>query len=177
MKCFETRTNDVSSKPISLHPIIEPSPASMDNPCLLEQKNSLGRDLPDTEDLLFELDTFPLLNIENALQNIGSENLLHNMLRLMVEQEIPNDLAAIQTAHTKTDWSVIEKLAHKMKGSALYCGTIKLKYACQYLERYQKANHTILLEKLYRQLIQVTEDTRKSIQQWLTNRFDGNTTS
>nr|WP_155831600.1 hypothetical protein [Legionella oakridgensis] len=41
-----------------------------------------------------------------------------------------------------------------------------MKYACQYLERYQKAGHSTLLEPLYQQLIKVLQDTKQYLQQW-----------
>ena len=87
----------------------------------------------------------------------------------MAQNDILNDGKAIEDAYTAKNWEMIEKLAHKLKGGAVYCGTIKLKYACQYLERYQKAGHTALLENLYHQLIHVLKDTEQAIEQWLKN--------
>ncbi|CZR34242.1 Uncharacterised protein [Legionella pneumophila] len=54
-----------------------------------------------------------------------------------------------------------------MKGGAANCGAVRMKYACQYLERYQKMGYTKLLEPLYQQLIKVVEDTQKNIHEWL----------
>ena len=77
----------------------------------------------------------------------------------MAIQEIPQDKKAIQEAHANKDWATVERLVHKMKGGALYCGTLRMQYACQYLERYRKAGHTRLLEELYQQLLRVLHET------------------
>lgn len=49
-------------------------------------------------------------------------------------------------------------------------GTIRMKYACLYLERYRKAGHSVSLEKLYHQLIQVLDETQECIRQWFRQR-------
>ena len=159
-ECLQSGMNDVLVKPINLpamqalvkrfaHSIDQKSP----------EEGRLGFDLPDTTNELFELAVFPLLDLENAIKNIGNEPLLFEMLRLMAIQEIPQDKKAIQEAHANKDWATVERLVHKMKGGALYCGTLRMQYACQYLERYRKAGHTRLLEELYQQLLRVLHET------------------
>jgi HPt (histidine-containing phosphotransfer) domain-containing protein len=73
----------------------------------------------------------------------------------------------IKEAYSNGDWDQVEKLAHKMKGGTVYCATFKMKYACQYLERYRKAGHVDQLDKLYHQLIDITETTRTTVRLWL----------
>ncbi len=128
---------------------------------------------PLSESQLFDLDEFPLLDIEHAVARIGNKVMLLDMLRLMAMQEIPKDEDALKRAYEISDWSTIEKLAHKMKSGAVYCGTFKMQYACQYLERYARAGHTQLLEHLYRQLCQVLHDTKETILSISINRFEG----
>ena len=132
----------------------------------------LGVDLPDSEEELFKLEAFPLLDANSALINMGNNAvLLNNILRSMVEQEIPNDIAEFEHAHLSGDWETIEKLAHRMKGGLVYCGTTKLVYACQYLERYRKAGHITFLEPLYQQLCVVIEETKSAINEWLKRNY------
>lgn len=133
----------------------------------LQGNSSLGRDLPDTEEQLFELDKFPLLDVEDGIKKIGDETILRTLLHMMIDQAIPDDVISIQKAFAEKDWQRVEELAHRMKAGALYCGTIKMQYACQYLERYRKAGHSTSLEKLYHQLIQVLEETKHHIALWL----------
>jgi PAS domain S-box-containing protein len=128
----------------------------------------LGIDLPDSEEELFKLEAFPLLDVNSALTNMGNNaTLLNNILKSMVEQEIPNDIIELDNAYSSGDWETVEKLAHRMKGGLVYCGTTKLVYACQYLERYRKAGHVKFLEPLYQQLCMVIEETKKAINEWL----------
>lgn len=132
------------------------------------QQPTLGHDLPQTEAELFELGSYPLLDSNQALQALGNKNILQEMLALMLKEQIPGDLALIQKAYELEDWGQIESLAHKMKAGALYCGTGRMRMACQYLERYRKAGHIQSLEALYQQLILVLRETMKAIQDWLT---------
>lgn len=169
--------NDVFSKPINfslMQNILTKHVSIFD----LEQDNSttsarpldvLGLDLPETEEELFNLDPFPYLDIQTAKNSIGDEHILRESLQMMMSEEINRDIMRIEKAHANLDWIEVEKLAHKIKGGAIYIGTVKMKYACQYLERYQKAGLTKLLEPLYQQLITVVLNTQSHIRQWLVN--------
>ena len=129
---------------------------------------SLGVDLPKTEAELFELEQHPLLNEEDGIEKSGgNKDLLREILRLLIDESIPEELLNFKMAYVKKDWDSIQKLAHKLKGCSLYCGTIRMSFACQYLERYRLAGHEKLLEKLYQQLIIVLEDTRLFVSNYL----------
>ncbi|MFY7698589.1 MAG: ATP-binding protein [Legionella sp.] len=136
-------------------------------PLITEQHKYWGNDLPETERELFNLEGYPLLDINAAINSIGDEKIMKEILQLMISEEIQKDICHMQTAHDQNDWNTIERLAHKIKGGAVYIGTTKLKYACQYLERYLKAGHEKLLEQLYQQLVGVVTDTKHHIRQWL----------
>ncbi|CEG61689.1 protein of unknown function [Legionella micdadei] len=136
------------------------------------EKKQLGTDLPSSEEELFLLDPYPLLDIDAGLANLGDASILHELLNIMTKQELPTELSEIQAAYTELDWDKIEKLAHKMKSGALYCGTIRLKLACQYLERYRKAGYTKLLNELYFQLIRVANETKQSINNWISTNLE-----
>lgn len=136
---------------------------------LMQENLPLGYELPNTEEQLFALEKFPLLDFSEGMRTIGDKKILQELLQLMVDKSIPEDDALIQLAYKDKDWQRIENLAHKMKSGALYCGTIKMQYACQYLERYRKAGHNLLLDKLYHQLILVLKETKLHIENWLKN--------
>lgn len=177
IECRQAGMNDIFSKPINLstmNVIINQyitsaisAPVNQINLSQAEISRHLGPDLPDEEQQLFEIDNFPTLDIQNAVKNIGSEYLLREVLQLMVDKAIPDDTSAMQRAYAENNWERVEYLAHKMKGGAVYCGTIKMQYACQYLERYRKAGHTTSLVALYQQLMSVIEETKLHITQWL----------
>ncbi len=163
-ECLKSGMNDVFCKPLSLQMM-----TSILHQFILfndDQSWPAGEcrhGLPSDDSQLFVLGQFPLLDLEHAAERIGNKAVLLDMLQLMVTQEIPNDEQALRDAYALRDWSAIEKLAHKMKGGAVYCGTFKMQYACQYLERYRKTGRTVLLEQLYQQLLGVLEETRAVI--------------
>ncbi|KTC64788.1 sensory box histidine kinase/response regulator [Legionella adelaidensis] len=173
LECLQAGITEVFTKPVSLEimktavSLIRPGINGLNDHILEENTpkttNSLGVDLPDTEDELFTLDQYSILDKNLGIQNSGSEELLLQMLDLMANQELPKDIEAIKKAHESQDWTAVEKLAHKMKGGAVYLGTVRMKYACQYLERYIKAGHSKLCEPLYQQLLNVLDETLKAM--------------
>lgn len=50
---------------------------------------------------------------------------------------------------------------------ACYVGTTRMKYACQYVERYWKTGERGLFEELYHQAVGTIEDTCTVITDWL----------
>ncbi|AHE67611.1 PAS domain-containing sensor histidine kinase [Legionella oakridgensis] len=176
--CLKAGMNEIFSKPINLnqmHAILNTYLSSKNSipteksEVTADSYGKLGLDLPDTEEELFTLDKYPLLDVDSAIKSIGNEETMHDILQLMMSEEIQHDINHLKSAHEQKDWETIEKLAHKMKGGAVYIGTVKMKYACQYLERYYKAGHRKQLELLYQQLINVVYATQQYISNWLKN--------
>ncbi|MGC1181663.1 PAS domain-containing protein [Legionella sp.] len=131
-------------------------------------KTGLGPDLPDTEEELFMLDQYPYLDMKVLKEIYGDDyySIIGESLESMPSQII-KDKKEIMDAFIAKDWDKVEKLAHRAKGGALSCGTLRMKYACQYLERCRKAGHSKSLEKLYYQLMQVLDETKAYIEKWL----------
>lgn len=61
----------------------------------------------------------------------------------------------------------IHKLTHKMKSSALYCGTLRMRHACEALEKHFQNNPERYPTVLYQQLLQVHQETVAALQNWL----------
>ena len=78
----------------------------------------LGRDLPDTEEQLFALNNFPLLDSNNGIKILGDAKVFKEVLKVMVDEAIHDDKKAIEQAYAVKDWALIEELAHKMKSGA-----------------------------------------------------------
>ena len=135
------------------------------NQTMAETKVGLGPDLPDTEAALFELDHYPLFDIEVGIKVVGNEELARDLLNDLI-MEIADDLSLIIKAHTEGDWNAVEELAHKMKGGSDF-GTVRMHYALLYMERYRKAGHTKLSEELYTQMLQVIDDTMAYLDKFL----------
>ena len=115
------------------------------------------------------LPDYPLFDVENGISILGSEEILHEMIKDMIIA-IPADCQELEQAHAAPDWQRLEKLAHRIKGGALYCGVIRMRYACQYLECYRKAGYSALQEQLYQQLLEVLEATKCSLCDWLSQK-------
>lgn len=113
---------------------------------------------------LFALHRFPILDMASGLKNMNADDSLFiTILRTLVEQEFPIERAAYKEAHAKTDWETIEKLAHKMKGGAIYIGLLRLQHACQNFETYYLSGQTFLLEPLYQQIIYTLHETEQQL--------------
>ena len=85
----------------------------------------------------------------------------------VITQSLPADLELMIEAYQLNDWNKIQQLAHKIKGGAVYVGTIKLKMACQHLERYWKSGQRDLLDPLYQQILAVITESLSEIKLWL----------
>lgn len=134
----------------------------------------------DFDDLVI----YPLFDIDKALKSFNQDKaLVQDILKSMVEHEIPETLQSIYLAHAEENWDAIADLVHKMKGGAMYCGTTKLQYACTYFEKYNRlfakhaadgevqADSTIedrnnLLDKL----LEVCSETQIKIKSWLADK-------
>jgi HPt (histidine-containing phosphotransfer) domain-containing protein len=88
-------------------------------------------------------------------------------LNAFFKEELPAAACAMEEAFNNKEYDTIEKLAHKIKGGAVYLGVIRLKMACQYIERYYKTGERILFQKLYEQGKQVIEETIEVIKEYI----------
>lgn len=175
--CLQTGMNDVYTKPANLALIKSLIQTFILDKGTLDpiQKNqtpsvtpsALGKDLPNTEAELFQLQKYALFDPKIALEQTNDLSLLFDILKAFLSEEGQEDILCMKKAYESKDWAKIESLAHKLKGGALYMGTCRLQYACQYFERYYKANHRVLLEELYQQLQEVYADTTKEVKAWL----------
>ena len=134
-RCIEAGMNAVLTKPLTkaqaadilktFVPARKPTP--------LPEIKPARRDLPDTDLEMFQMDQFSLFDEDQGIKNSGSKAMLIELLTMMAS-DIPKDLKAIQSAFENKDFPQVEHLAHKIKGGAVYGGTTRLKYACQYLD-------------------------------------------
>lgn len=171
--CLSAGMNDVLVKPLTLSKAQElfqqiTTPKTVEQLMDEETLLGLGIDLPVTEAELFQLDKYSLFDEKEALEILGGDRKsLSEIIIMLSQKDLINEVAVLTQAHRQSNWVTIEKTAHKLKGSALYCATHKMRYACQYMERYRKAEHTKLQEELFKQLIAVLEETRQHLLGWL----------
>ena len=167
-RCIEAGMDAVLSKPLTQAHAIDILksfiPERYERP--IGESFGARRDLPDSDDEMFQLHQFPLLNSEEALKNCATQEMLRDLLTLM-NQELPTDLECMKEAFKSLDYSLVEKTAHKIKGGAVYVGTARMKYACQYVERYWKSGQRELFDALYHQAVSTIEETITYIEGWL----------
>lgn len=117
---------------------------------------------------MLAISKYPLLDVDRVLKSINyDKTLLHDILTSMSVNEIPRDLELMKKLEISKDWESIEKIVHKMKGGAMYCGTTRMQYACLYFEQQSNSGRCEELGQLYKQLIQVCKETRLAIKTWL----------
>jgi two-component system aerobic respiration control sensor histidine kinase ArcB len=131
-------------------------------------RGGLGVDLPNTEAELFEIDQYPLLDINVGINVLGSEDMVREILKSLKVEAITDDLILIKKAHAEGDWVSVEKIAHKMKGGSDF-GTVQMHYALLYMERYRKAGHRKCSEALYEQMLKTIDETMAYLDEWLKN--------
>lgn len=123
-----------------------------------------GADLPAVEDELFKINFYPLLKEKNEIEDVAS---LKELLQLMINEALPQDLKAIDSAFAQKNWEQVGHIAKKIKTEALYCGAMRLKFASQYLELCNKPDPAYLVEALYKQFSTTVTETILAILDWL----------
>ena len=131
-----------------LHPLIQKN----------QELKPIILDSSDTEKQLFDLDRYPLLDLNLGTNILGSEEIAKSILADLRKDGIEPDLGNLTNAYAKGDWETISALAHKMKGGASL-GTIRLYHAFLNMERYKQARPNHCAEVLYAQMLQVIDET------------------
>ncbi|STX29452.1 sensory box histidine kinase/response regulator [Legionella beliardensis] len=167
--CLKAGMQEVFIKPLHLQMMQEMVAKFLSSNGQLEQTVTpgIGPNLPDYEFQLFELTPFALLDIAIGIKYTGNLVIYKDLLAMMVNDALPEDEAALKKAYQKKEYTIIKALAHKVRGNAIYCGTIKLQKASQYVEYYLKAQHKKLLDQLCIQLLEVIYETQVAIKDWL----------
>jgi signal transduction histidine kinase/CheY-like chemotaxis protein/HPt (histidine-containing phosphotransfer) domain-containing protein len=166
-RCIETGMNAVLNKPLTITTASNTLQAFIParRPPIISKP--IHRDLPETNEELFQLDHYNLFDLEDALQHCHDQKTLIDLLTTWLNEELPKDVEEIKEAFAHKEYGLVEKTAHRMKGGAVYIGTIRMKYACQYLERYWKSGERELFPALYKQAIEVIEETAEHLKEWL----------
>ncbi len=128
------------------------------------KENSSVFVLPKNEIDSFELDDYPLIDKQIALQNIENESALKELLRILVNQSILEGGSILKNAYEKKDWETMQKTAHRLKSGALYCGAKKMEKACQQIECFCKEKHYEELKQAYKKLVSTFNETKKEIE-------------
>lgn len=167
-RCIEAGMNAVLSKPLTAKACMDVVDAFIPGRASAEDKLQPHlQDFSGHNHKLFNLTEFPLLDATEGIKTTGSEQVLRDMLQFLIKESLPQDLISMKASHEVSDWEKTQQFAHKIKGGAVYVGTVRMEYACQYLERYWKSGQRELMELLYQQAVNTIEETLIYIKTWL----------
>ncbi|WP_258956537.1 PAS domain-containing sensor histidine kinase [Legionella sainthelensi] len=166
-RCIESGMNAVINKPLTpknCRDILNTFIPEVQTPKIESTDSS------NSNAKLFELSAFPIFDIKEGIKTTGTEKILYDMLKLMLEYSLTEDRSMLEKAHAEGDWEEVQKFAHKIKGGAIYVGATRMKIACQHLERFWKNGQHELLERLYQQVLQVIDESQTEISTWIKDR-------
>lgn len=121
---------------------------------------------PPQSPLIMNFEQYPLLDINSVLENVETKESLHELLRMLLTQT-EQDLIEIDKAWKKQNFTHVKNIAHKMKSSALYFGTVRMRYACEALEHFFQDNRTGIPDNLYQEFYLINKQTMETIENWL----------
>lgn len=179
--CFAAGVNAILPKPVAptvladtLHSLLNhveqkiPPKNPTSTITITDPTKALGFELPETEAELFQLEEYAMFEPSLAMSYQDDLQGLAKVLKTRINLTLENVLE-LKAAHDQNNWEKIRATAHRLKGSAMILGLVKMQYACRYMERYYAAglHDPVLLEKLYQQLLQVLIDTENYITKFL----------
>lgn len=147
-RCIEAGMNAVITKPLTAKSCVDILDAFIPGhhqPEAPSEKERYLSELPEDKDNLFNLIEFPILDIEEGIKATGNESALADMLKFMITDSLPKDFALMKEAHEAHDWDKTQQLAHKIKGGAVYVGTMKIKWLANFLSATGKQGNVICL--------------------------------
>lgn len=160
--CIAAGMSDVFTKPVNLELM-----KNLIKTFILDKLQLTNKPGKEISNNMLELERYPLFEPQAALKQVSDRSLLIQILKDYLYEQSRKDILQMHQAYEKKDWGNVERLAHKLKGSAVYMGIPRLQYVCQYLEKAYKTNQHMLLEQLYRQFLEIDEATCNELRSWL----------
>lgn len=93
-----------------------------------------------------------IIDFEYAKSLGNNETLIKEILATLVES-LSWETKRLQEAYQQENWEVLSAVAHRLKGAASYCGTLRLESACSKLEECIQTGLTSLVDNLYERLL------------------------
>ncbi|WP_131782405.1 ATP-binding protein [Legionella gresilensis] len=120
----------------------------------------------DLANLFSEVTQYPLIDVEQGINTIGSINALTELLQMLLS-ETPDHLKELEQAWDKENIVLMSRIIHKMKGGALCCGAAQMQHACHVFEQNLNSSTAEELAKLLEQFILIVKRTLIEIESWL----------
>lgn len=118
----------------------------------------------------YDLPFYPVLDVEEGIKTAVTIDVLAQILHLMIHETLPMEMQRLKQAHEANDWDKMQQIIHKIKGGAVYVGTVKIKMVCQYFDLYWKSGQRTLLDTLYEQTMAALDESIRIITHWLNSR-------
>ncbi|WP_419419208.1 ATP-binding protein [Legionella sp. D16C41] len=151
--------NKVITKPFRLVALNELLAIFVNNKLIANENDS-------TADTLAKVNQYALIDIEQGMNTIGSMTGLVELLQMLLD-ETPSHLNELEQAWLEKNFLQMNKIIHKMKGSALCCGAIQMQVACQILEEKLSKLTLTGINNLYSQFILIAKRTLVEVKAWL----------
>lgn len=133
----------------------------------MSTKQNYQAELPNDSNDLFRLNQYPIFDVEETIKQFEDKEAFIEILNDFLVNDLQLSFAKMKIAFLEKDYEQVEKLAHRIKSGALYMGTVRTRYACQYLGRYWKTGRRELFSKLYEQAVSVIDETERQVHDWL----------
>ncbi|MES2998286.1 MAG: ATP-binding protein [Pseudomonadota bacterium] len=169
-ECLVLGMDEVWSKPLSKEKLATLAHYFTDTTVLSSEslnsdKNGDELDRADvrTPAELFDIKGYPIFDDKVSLYNLGSDEYLQKEVLKIFKEMLAFEISQLKKAYKKKNWGMFVELVHKLKGSSVYAGAVRLDYACQNFLRYYATGQTEWLDSLYRQLKMTLEECGKAL--------------
>lgn len=102
-----------------------------------------------------------IVDFEYAKEMIGGNEAVMLEILTMLLESLPDELEQLQRAYQEEDWKKIREVAHRLRGAASYCGTLRLRSVCAALEEYIESGLTARLVELYQCMLSEIDALQK----------------
>ena len=109
----------------------------------------------------------PLFEPDTIKKQLASDKLMSNVIRYMLERELPESLEQMNKAFLMQDWTYLAKVMHRFKSSCLYCATTRLLQITQQLEQEIETATQARKTELHAAFQLIAKDTRNALRPWL----------
>lgn len=149
-RCLEIGMNAVIAKPLA-----KDRAEDILNAFIPYRKKQEGSHVIESENETRSLEIEgAVIDSEYALKILNNDKaILHELLKMLIES-FPNELKQLDDAYKIENWTAIREIAHKLKGSSTYVGTIRLKEACDFLESAIKRDDKSDAHMIYKKMLE-----------------------
>jgi len=124
-------------------------------------------EIPQTPGDRSKVALYPLLDEQTGIQFVGDKQVLASIIPSIIENIRDHELPALIHAHHNENWEKIAAIAHKIKSSAVYSGTLRMQHACAMVEMQVREKDNKRYTENYAQLITVIHDTLHALEMWM----------